>query len=97
MRGMQSVRNSRLSNRATAFATSFIRLRVSSLLIYDDIPRSIYCKLFLPRFSALTISNDFSARCWMNISVAIVMTKAALLEQLAMSSSVCMIFLMRAT
>lgn len=47
--------------------------------------------------SDLTTLCDCSTRCCRNISVATVITKAALLEQLLMSSSCEMIFLTRAT
>lgn len=36
-------------------------------------------------------------RCWMNFSVANVMTKAAVVEHIAMSGSTAMIFLTRVT
>jgi hypothetical protein len=47
--------------------------------------------------SDLTTLCDCSTRCCRNISVATVITKAALFEQLLMSSSCEMIFLTRAT
>lgn len=67
------------------------------ILSLFDIPTSAYWTFLRGLFSALIISCVFSTRCWMNISVAIVMTKAALLEQFWISSSACTIFLTRAT
>lgn len=60
-------------------------------------PTSRYWIFLLGLRSDLTTLCDCSTRCCRNISVATVITKAALLEQLLMSSSCEMIFLTRAT
>jgi hypothetical protein len=60
-------------------------------------PTSRYWMFLLGLRSDLTTLCDCSTRCWRNISVATVITKAALLLQLLISSSWEMIFLTRAT
>jgi hypothetical protein len=60
-------------------------------------PTSRYWMFLLGLRSDLTTLCACSTRCWRNISVATVITKAALLLQLLISSSWEMIFLTRAT
>ena len=60
-------------------------------------PTSRYWMFLRGLRSDLTTLCDCSTRCCRNISVATVITKAALFEQLLMSSSCEMIFLTRAT